>query len=89
MRVASSGRHRPVNVLRPGLGDRSQDRPVGRIDDLDGPAGQPVDELAADVEPGLHPQNSTGWVGNWPLLISWGIFRLAFSQTSSMERFGE
>ena len=62
---------------------------AGGIDDLDGPAGQPVDELAADEEPGLHPQNSTGWVGNWPLLISWGIFRLAFSQTSSMERLGE
>ena len=34
-------------------------------------------------------QNSTGCVGNCPLLISSGIFRLAFSQTSSMERLGE
>ena len=34
-------------------------------------------------------QNSTGWVGNFPLLISSGILRLAFSHTRSMDRLGE
>ena len=89
MRVASRGRHRPVNVLRPGLGDRSQDRPVGGIDDLDGPAGQPVDELAPDEEPGLHAQNVTGTLGILPSAIIWGMSPEAFSQTRSIERFGE
>ena len=76
-------------MLRSRLGDLGQNVSVSGVDHLDGPVGQPVYEWAADVEPGLHAQNSTGWVGNCPLLISWGIFRLAFSHTSSMERLGE
>ena len=81
----------PPDVLRPGLGHRGEHGRVGGVDDVDAPAGQAFGQLAVDVQLRLHgqAQKSTGWVGNWPLLISWGIFGLAFSQTSSMERLGE
>ena len=56
---------------------------------------QPLEERGSGPEALAHRayqsggQNSTGWVGNWPLLISFGIVPLAFSQTRSMDRFGE
>ena len=48
------GVHRPVDVGGTGLGDLGDHRAVVRIDDLDRRPVDPVDELVADEQPGLH-----------------------------------
>jgi len=82
-------RHRAIDVGPAGQRDLRQLGAVVGVEDRERLATSGVDELAPDEEPGLHAQNVTGTLGILPSAIIWGRSPEAFSQTRSIERFGE